>query len=72
MSDPALALKNAIYFLLMQIFPDHACIFLFKKIMIQTAIETFEFATLPYEDLFLTWNAIGQKEGVLEKHECLR
>jgi hypothetical protein len=40
--------------------------------MIQTAIETFEFATLPYEDLFLTWNAIGQKEGVLEKHECLR
>ena len=36
------------------------------------AIEGFNFATLPYEDLFLIWNCVGKSEGVMEHHESIR
>ena len=36
------------------------------------AIEGFNFATLPYQDLFLVWNHVGKSEGLMECHECLR
>jgi hypothetical protein len=36
------------------------------------AIESFNFATLPYEDLFVVWHHIGTSEGQMECHESLR
>ena len=36
------------------------------------AIEGFNFATLPYEDLFLIWNCVGKSEGLMEHHESIR
>lgn len=43
-----------------------------RRDKILTAIESFDFATLPYDDLFLVWNSIGSSAGVLAQHECLR
>jgi len=36
------------------------------------AIEGFNFASLPYDDLFLVWNYVGTSEGRMELHESLR
>jgi len=36
------------------------------------AIEGFNFASLPYDDLFLVWNYVGTSEGRMEIHESLR
>lgn len=36
------------------------------------AIESFNFATLPYDDLFVVWNHVGKSEGLMEHHESLR
>ena len=43
-----------------------------RREKILTAVSSFDFATLPYEDLFLVWNSIGSVQGILAQHECLR
>eukprot|EP00286_Rhodomonas_abbreviata_P013555 CAMPEP_0181325608 /NCGR_PEP_ID=MMETSP1101-20121128/21026_1 /TAXON_ID=46948 /ORGANISM="Rhodomonas abbreviata, Strain Caron Lab Isolate" /LENGTH=190 /DNA_ID=CAMNT_0023433947 /DNA_START=319 /DNA_END=888 /DNA_ORIENTATION=- len=39
---------------------------------ILNAVAEFNFASLPYEDLFFAWDVLGRSEGKMEHHECLR
>ena len=41
-----------------------------EKILL--ALQGFNFASLPYDDLFLVWHCVGVSEGMMEHHECLR